>query len=171
MLWSGRVVDSASEGSLRGKLHCEPTLTGFRRLGLTRSYGRACPHVLYSSGLRKCNAVKLSFSATANLSSVDDAVIQSATFALQPDGYYAGGDFEWQAEGGRLEYRGIRRHEGNEIELTHGIPDLVAGEDVIVAAGCAHDLETCDSKFANSANYGGFPNIPRKNPFGGGSVF
>ena len=41
----------------------------------------------------------------------------------------------------------------------------VAGQDIDLFAGCAHDLTTCDVKFAATLNYGGFPFVPRKNPF------
>lgn len=38
--------------------------------------------------------------------------------------------------------------------------DVAAGDKALVTAGCDRTLETCDSKFANSANHGGFPDIP-----------
>lgn len=171
LIWSGRVIDRSVEGSIEATLHCEPVLTGLKRLGLTRKFQRPCPHALYGEGPGKCNASKAAVSSTANLSAVIGSVVQSFTFALQPDGYYAGGELEWDAGSGRIEYRGIRRHAGNEIELTHAIPDLAALEDVVVSAGCTHEITVCDSVHANSDNYGGFRDVPQKNPYGGGSVF
>jgi uncharacterized phage protein (TIGR02218 family) len=171
LIWSGRVIDRTVEGSIAATLHCEPVMTGIKRLGLTRSYQRACPHALYSEGPGRCNVSRAAFSVSANLSSVAGVFVNSFTFALQPDGYYAGGDLEWDAGSGRIEYRGIRSHVGTEIELTHPIADLAALDTVVVAAGCSHEITVCDSKFGNSANYGGFPNVPQKNPYGGGSVF
>lgn len=171
LIWSGRVIDRTVEGSISATLHCEPVMTGIKRLGLTRKYQRACPHALYSEGPGRCNASRAAFSITANLSSVSGATVSSFTFALQPDGYYAGGDLEWDAGAGRIEYRGIRSHVGADLELTHPIIDLAALASVVVSAGCSHEISVCDSKFANSANYGGFVHIPQKNPYGGGSVF
>ena len=38
-------------------------------------------------------------------------------------------------------------------------------QDIDLFAGCAHDLTTCDVKFDAVLDYGGFPFVPRKNPF------
>ena len=37
-------------------------------------------------------------------------------------------------------------------------------------AGCDRTFATCQSKFGNSLNFGGFPWIPVKNPFAGDSI-
>jgi hypothetical protein len=37
-------------------------------------------------------------------------------------------------------------------------------------AGCDRTFATCQSKFGNSLNFGGFPWIPAKNPFAGDSI-
>lgn len=171
LFWSGRVIDRAAEGSIAVTLHCEPVLTGLKRVGLTRKYSRACPHVLYGAGPRKCNVDRATYSVTATLSAVSGTILESATFALQPDGYYAGGEMLWAADAGRTEFRGIKRHVGDEIEITHPVPDLAALQDVVVSAGCTHEMTVCDTRFGNSLNYGGFIATPQKNPYGGGSVF
>jgi uncharacterized phage protein (TIGR02218 family) len=171
LIWSGRVIDRSIEGSISATLHCEPVLTGLKRLGLTRKYQRPCPHVLYGEGPSKCNANKAVFATTASLSAVSGVTLQSFTFATKPDGYYAGGELEWDAGSGRMEYRGIKRHVGNEIEVTHPIVGLAALAEVVVYAGCTHEMTVCDDTFSNSDNYGGFRHVPQKNPYGGGSVF
>ena len=41
---------------------------------------------------------------------------------------------------------------------------------VEIARGCDLRRDTCAAKFANLANFGGFPDIPGRNPFGGTSI-
>ncbi len=58
--------------------------------------------------------------------------------------------------------------------MAHGIADTIAtltlledpvraitqGDNFIARAGCDKRIATCGAKFANTANYRGFPNIP-----------
>jgi hypothetical protein len=41
---------------------------------------------------------------------------------------------------------------------------------VDIAPGCDLRAATCAAKFGNLPNFGGFPEIPGRNPFGGGSI-
>jgi hypothetical protein len=41
---------------------------------------------------------------------------------------------------------------------------------VEIARGCDLRRDTCAGKFDNLANFGGFPDIPGRNPFGGTSI-
>jgi len=41
---------------------------------------------------------------------------------------------------------------------------------VKIYPGCDRVRATCESKFDNLDNFGGFPWIPTKNPFGGSSI-
>ncbi|MFO7920043.1 MAG: phage BR0599 family protein [Nioella sp.] len=41
---------------------------------------------------------------------------------------------------------------------------------VDLARGCDLRRETCETKFANLPHFGGFPDIPGRNPFGGSSI-
>lgn len=56
---------------------------------------------------------------------------------------------------------------GNSATFTVLLPfeTLEVGTVVELFAGCDHQLPTCIAKFANTERYGGFPFIPRKNPF------
>lgn len=57
--------------------------------------------------------------------------------------------------------------------LTLQLPFSVSplGEAVTVNAGCKHRLVTdCQDKFANVENFGGFPFVPLRNPFGPGGI-
>lgn len=49
----------------------------------------------------------------------------------------------------------------SEITLFVDVPyDIVVSDTVVLTVGCDKTLDTCNSKFNNKLNYGGFPNIP-----------
>jgi hypothetical protein len=50
------------------------------------------------------------------------------------------------------------------------LPGLAVGNAFEAFAGCDRSFSTCQSKFGNSLNFGGFPWIPPKNPFAGDSI-
>jgi len=54
-----------------------------------------------------------------------------------------------------------------EIDLETGAPLPLL---VDLAPGCDLRAATCAAKFGNLANFGGFPEIPGRNPLGGGSM-
>ncbi|MEW6169845.1 MAG: phage BR0599 family protein [Pseudomonadota bacterium] len=65
----------------------------------------------------------------------------------------------------------IVAHSADSITLAAVPPGLSVGATVVLYPGCDHTLSTCESKFGNSANFGGFPFIPTKNPFGGSPIY
>ena len=139
-----------------------------------------CNHVLYDSG---CKVSKVLFQlsnvsvvsiASSGLSVVLDA--GSATIGVDdldalllanPD-YFDGGLLS--GPGGEL--RSIRSTDKTGLPANRVVIDvspafaiLKALDIVTMTAGCFHDPTTCDTKFSNMANYGGFPFVPQKNPF------
>jgi len=55
-------------------------------------------------------------------------------------------------------------------ELEAAIDDPEALALVEVAPGCDLRRDTCKSRFGNLLNFGGFPDILGRNPFGGTSI-
>ena len=53
---------------------------------------------------------------------------------------------------------------GSGLTLIYPAP-LTPGETVSLYPGCDHTLQTCHGRFNNAENFGGFPWIPRRNPF------
>lgn len=53
------------------------------------------------------------------------------------------------------------------VELLYPVA-IEVGSGVQLTAGCDHSTSTCQSRFDNLDNYGGFPFIPTKNPFSTG---
>lgn len=168
-LWLGRVLN-VSWSTGYSTLTCESIYTRLRTPGLRRVYSRNCPHTLYGA---ECRANQIGFSETIVLNTVPDSQfeLESTQFGTYPSGYFSGGKLFWEAGGGVIEWRGIRKHEGNVVTITHPIPGILPTSTVVAYPGCDKTLETCQSRFSNQLNFGGFPFIPQKNPFGQNSVF
>ena len=100
--------------------------------------------------------------------------------AGHPDGWFRGGVLRF---GTQLGF--IIGQVGAVITLSRPIPELAAALAepqidtdtgnplpvlVDIAPGCDLRASTCAAKFGNLANFGGFPEIPGRNPFGGSSI-
>jgi hypothetical protein len=85
--------------------------------------------------------------------------------------HYAGRAVELCAAAGVPERRFILEHSGAAITLSSGASDIPVGAAVSLFPGCDHSAATCAAKFSNAANYGGFPYMPTKNPFGGDPIY
>jgi uncharacterized phage protein (TIGR02218 family) len=165
--WSGRVLSVGWSGAT-ATLYCENDYTSLKRSGLRRAYSRQCPHVLYG---KACRLVAADFRETITLSTVNGTELVSADFDAQPDGFFDGGYVEFEVSSGVFDPRAIRSHVGDTVVLTHAISGLVAGNVVRAYPGCDHTYATCESKFSNTDNFGGFPHLGPPNPFGQNSVF
>lgn len=161
VLWKGRVGGARLSGS-ELTLKCEPVATSLKRVGLRARYQLICRHALYSAD---CGALKASYGVTGEVSSVSGTSVQVAAAASKPDGYFVAGMLETN-EGVRM----IVGHSGVNLTLVAPMPSLAPGVAVRLYAGCDHSTSTCQSRFNNIANYGGFPFIPTKNPFSGDAI-
>ena len=162
--WKGRVLGAESEGQ-RIVLACESVFSTLRRGGVRAKYQRLCRHPLYGRG---CNLSIASFYVAASASAVSGPAVTVAAAALRASGYYAGGVLRF---GTRLGF--IVEHAGDLLTLSRPIPELSAAvlpAVVDIAPGCDLRAATCRDKFGNLLNFGGFPEIPGRNPFGGGSI-
>ena len=166
--WKGRVVSARTEGP-RIILRCESLFTAMRREGVRAKYQRLCRHALYAGGCRL--GIEAFFVAgTANARSGLQITVPEA--AAQPNGWYRGGVLR---HSGLLGF--ITGHAGTTLTLAGRMPDLEAAIDdpnvtpaIEIAPGCDLRRDTCTAKFSNLLNFGGFPDIPGRNPFGGSSI-
>jgi len=161
VLWKGRVGGARLAGS-ELNLKCEPVATSLKRTGLRARYQLMCRHAVYSAG---CGALKESFASHGTVASVVTVVVQVAAAASKPDGYFVAGMLA-TADGQRM----IVAHAGINLTLISPMPALAAGQAVTLYAGCDHSTAVCKTRFANLANYGGFPFVPVKNPFAGDAL-
>lgn len=167
--WVGRVLNATFEGP-KATLTCEPVTVSLQRTGLRRIYSLGCPHVLYGEG---CNLDKASFAHATTVASVSGITLTVASVGAYN---YSGGFVEWTNGDGNVERRFIESHTAGSpssttLTLMSAFAGIAVSDAVTLYPGCDHSLATCDATFSNAVNYGGFPFIPKLNPFKGDPVF
>ena len=168
VVWSGRIL-SVSFAASTAEIALEPVYTSVRRTGLRRIYQRQCPHVLYSSA---CGLSAEANRSDFTVSAVSGLTITATGLNGQADGWWEGGFIKWEIATGIFEHRFIEGHTGNSITVDLSPLGLDAGTVIRVYPGCDHSTGAggC-AKFSNTANFGGMPYIPTKNPYGSDPVF
>lgn len=165
--WKGRVAGASASGDAV-TIECENIFTSMRRPGLRARYQKNCRHALYRRG---CNINDYDYAvagvvtaASGFLVTIDDLIDSNIA-----DGHFTGGMIE--TGDGFLRY--ITLHSGSILTLVRPLQSLedevnssVGYASVILYPGCDHTRATCKAKFNNLSNFGGFPWIPGKNPFG-----
>lgn len=160
--WHGYVAGFSISG-MEATITCQQRGSWMRRLGRPRPAQRQCPHALFDG---ECRLVAAAWGVSGTLISASGAVLQSGTFASQPNGWWVGGMIE---AGNTL--RMVVDHTSDTITLSGAIPALPANAPFTVYPGCDHTPGTCNSKFGNVHNYGGLSWLSVKNPFSGDSIF
>ncbi|MCM2480209.1 DUF2163 domain-containing protein [Serpentinimonas maccroryi] len=156
--WVGRVLGVEIADDL-AQVACESAQVSLKRIGLRRLYSRQCSHVLYSAA---CGAQPLTHSAPVLRSQGKRIDIEGG---LPPTVAAAGG---WlQTPAGARHMIVATLPGGSGVELLYPLA-LPVGSVVQIVAGCDHSTATCAQRFNNLDNYGGFPFLPRKNPFATG---
>lgn len=166
-IWSGRIL-SVEFAGISAQINLEPVYTSIRRIGLRRTFQRQCPHVLYGGA---CKVNREAFRIDGIVDSVVGSVVNVPEASLLSAGWFAGGYIEWGSALGIPERRFISDHTGAALTLTAVPFGLVGDMPVKLYPGCDHTIATCNGKFANAANYGGFPFFTKKNPFGGDPIY
>lgn len=162
----GEVVEVNQPTPNRADLGVRQLSASLQRNGLRLHYARLCPHTLYDVN---CKAVRTPTAAV--LTETGSGLIRATAFASRPDGYFDGGYLQWVDPIRGTERRAIEQHVGNTILLFGTDDGLSVGLAVEAFPGCNKTFATCDLKFNNSLNYGGFPAMPGKSPFDGEPVF
>ncbi len=169
VVFKGRILSANPQDNGACVFNCMTELAALQRKGLAAVIQRPCRHVHYGRG---CNLVLADWQVelpVASISSSGTSIVVTGA-ALQEDGYYRLGTFEW---GGRFEM--ILTHAGDTLTLASEIPGLAAAVgagavDVKIAPGCPLSRNICDTRFSNILNFGGFPFIS-DNIFDGRQVF
>ncbi|WP_026330363.1 phage BR0599 family protein [Caldimonas manganoxidans] len=156
--WMGRVL-GVEVSSDAARIRCESAQVSLKRIGLRRLYSRACSHVLYSAA---CGASPITASAVVGWTDGSLIFIEGG---VPPSvlGMLAGGWMQ-MPDGAR---HMIVRDDPDAVELLYPVA-IASGTEIVLVAGCDHSTTTCQARFDNLANYGGFPAIPSKNPFATG---
>ena len=130
-----------------------------------RRFGRSCDADL---GDGRCGVVlpDSGFTAQGSVSAVNsDLVFLAAGLEGFESGWFTGGRVVFQSGANAGRSMEIVRHQQTgqrvSLQLWKALPGAVApGDGFSVRAGCDKRFATCRDKFANSANFRGFPHIP-----------
>lgn len=162
--WKGRMSSVKPSVSEIG-ISFESIFTSLRRPGLRARYLRTCRFTLYRRG---CGLDKSGFAVPGVAGATEDGVTIGVSAASAfPDGYFTAGMIA--APDGTLRF--ITSHVGDTLLLMRRFPALEAGGVIVTLyPGCDRARQTCDTKFNNLLNYGGFDWIPTRNPFNGSSI-
>jgi len=169
--WKGRIVNVEWDDAWL-KLTVENVFSSLRRLGLRRKYSAQCPHAVYGQGDGLCNVDENLHKVTAVVTAIDGLTVTCASLAGNA-GLFSGGKITWiHNTGGYAEGRMVTHSDITGRLLITSIPHgLVVGATLTAYPGCDHTSATCHSRFNNSLNYGGMEFIPKKNPFGGSTLY
>jgi len=162
VLFDGFVANVTIDGELEAKVLCNPQTKIFDRSAPRIQFMSLCGHVLYDE---RCKVNIGLFTFTGLVSAVSSNVITvNGAGAVGAADHFSGGFCRFPAtttEDARL----ILSQSGDDLTLLLPFGADVLGQNIDVFAGCDRSLATCDTKFAAVLNYGGFPFVPRKNPF------
>lgn len=127
-----------------------------------------CNHVLYDL---RCGVNQASKTTSTNVTIISSNGLEvtlsgSGLSAKASGGAYKGGVMTRN----NIENRMVLNYTdlgGDVVRFNILIPFqfLETGTPIEISLGCTHSIGTCDSRFNNHERYGGFPYIPRKNPF------
>jgi uncharacterized phage protein (TIGR02218 family) len=122
--------------------------------------GRSCPWAVYSPS---CGADPSAFAFSTTVDTVAWPVVTVVALSDTTDAFYSAGILV-DANGKRYT---IAKHD-NTLDLTmwgdEPASGLEAGDAVTVYPGCDKTRTACINKFNNYDNYGGFPDLPTKDP-------
>jgi uncharacterized phage protein (TIGR02218 family) len=166
--WKGRVT-TVDHKEPWLELTVENVFSSLQRPGLRRRWSAQCPLALYN-----CGVVRADYKEDYVVESISGYEVICLDAIGKDDDYFAGGYAEWTHDTrGTIERQMISTSNGTTGALTFisALAGLVDAADIDVYPGCDHSITTCDTKFDNSANYGGQPFIPTKNPFGGSIIY
>ena len=160
--WKGRVIGATATEN-RIDIECESVFTSIRRAGLRARFEYLCRHAIYSHG---CGVNRELYRTPVQVNAVIGLDVVVVGIQGVADGYFNGGVLVIPGGTSRL----ITRHAADKVTLSRPIDSLSGGMDVWLYPGCDMAKETCQNKFNNLDNFGGFPWIPTRNPFDGSSI-
>jgi hypothetical protein len=173
LLFYGRVESAQVQADGRATLTCAPIRKAVRRILPTITVQRQCNWVLYGDECGVSEAAhKWAVTITANASGELTVSASDWTADPIPDvGEFVGGFVEWYPDGdlaADLRRQWVTTHAALRTLSTFvhepSIP-LDTAARVWLYSGCDRSRTVCKSRFANIANFGGFPDMPDESPF------
>ena len=128
-------------------------------------FSRTCNRQLYGIG---CGVNPAAFQLASNVIAMEPnsrTVVLSGIHPSETGGFFRQGVLLHQPTGMRLSIFKSWNQGGNQaLQLQQWNPDFAITDVCVIRAGCRHTLDDCRAKFSNAANFGGFSEVPNKNP-------
>lgn len=126
----------------------------------TRTYSVSCSFDLFDEHCC-CNkdAFKISLIGSKITLEANNTIIKSPDISTRPPQYFNGGYIEFASQ---RSY--IIESAGDYLKLLFPVPNSIKESIIHVYPGCDKTISTCQNKFNNVINYGGFPFVPMRNP-------
>lgn len=155
-------VAFTSQGAGRvASVAVEPAITAMSRTIPRYTYRGLCNHTLYDT-LCTINPELPAYKFTGIVSAQSGNSLTVPGAGAFGTGWFEAGTVE-QLTG--LDGRLVIRQVGDVLTLHIPFSVSLIGAQVVLRAGCAHDITTCSNKFSNVLNYGGFAFVPTRNIF------
>ena len=177
--WIGLVSNVVGKDAASAQIIGIPLAATFKRAGLRLCWSRGCPHTVYDSQCRLAPA-DFAFDTTIKAVTGNGFTVAAIDTDVGSNGY-RGGYVSWEAnDDGTIERRTIEEVLPDVIILTvpyktfqiFGTTDrLTALTAVKIYPGCDLTPGTCQDRFDNLVNHGGFEFMSGKSPFDGTPVF
>lgn len=159
VFWRGRVLGSRFvEGGARAEMQCVSSESSVDRAIPRFKFQGLCNHVLYDA---RCGVDRDLNKHEGTVTGVAGNVLTISGLGAQGVGWAIGGMVNYNDQ----DYRIALAQSGDDVTVMIPFEEDVSGQPVTVYAGCDHSIATCESKFSNAVNHGGFPYVPLKNPF------
>ena len=168
------IVQTISADGKTTKIRAGLRSTGAERNGPRGHFSTRCRHALYGPG---CKADIETFKRTGDTTfpDPDEKTIRVFIGEELTGGHFLGGVLLFNGSGRRIMSQDEPVSIGGglwayDIGLHYWIDGLESAPSVDIAPGCDRMLLTCDEKFSNSDNFGGFSGLAavRDSPFRGG---
>jgi hypothetical protein len=173
--WIGTVGNIKRPDPAEATILGRPITATFKRVGLRLCWTRGCPHALYDDEC-KVDPEDHRVTGTVFMAGGAQVVIETDT-PISNVAAFIGGIFDWEADPatGTRDSRTIENASGSGTTITltiFGTADRVTdGAACSILPGCDLTPETCQARFNNLVNYGGFKQMAGKSPFDGSPVF
>jgi len=163
IIWDGKVTSFSVTGHQARILVPSVFSLALRGTVPSKSYHAPCNHVLYDA---RCKVLRTSFKQVTTITALNPS---GNTVTVADDGFADG-----VLEGGEVfnttqgERRLILANVANVLTVSFPFHSAIVGDTVELYAGCDHSrLGDCLNRFNNVVNFGGFPLVPKVNPFEG----
>jgi uncharacterized phage protein (TIGR02218 family) len=153
----GNIGDLDELGRVNAKFTCKSKVEDLN-VSLPRNILQStCVHTLFDAG---CTLTKSSFGKNG-IVQAGSTVNKLLTNLIDPDSYYDNGQLVFTSGANNGHIVAVKKYAGTVINFAVPLPVAPnAGDTFTAYPGCDKTQATCTAKFANLANFGGFPYVP-----------